>query len=54
MAISGLPNFIIQRMSVAEKALWVLDETGQMVEILDAALEDTKSQSSLWKGTWKT
>ncbi len=51
MAITGfLPGFIIERMSVAEKALWVLDETGQMVEILDAALEDTKFKAEFVEG----
>lgn len=43
MAVSGfLPGFIVERMSVEEKSLWLLDETKQMAPILEATLAESK------------
>lgn len=43
MALSGfLPGYIMDRMSVEEKSLWVLDETSQIAPVLETALAHSK------------
>lgn len=43
MALAGfLPGFVMERMNVEEKTLWVLDETSQLAPILETALADSR------------
>lgn len=51
MAISGfLPGFIMERMSVEEKSLWILDETSQLAPVLEATLAETKFDVEVVQG----
>lgn len=52
MAASGfLPSFIVERMSVEEKNVWILDETSQLAPILEATLADSKFNIDIVQGS---
>lgn len=51
MAVSGfLPGLVMERMSVSEKNLWILDETNELAPFLEAGLAQSKFISETVQG----
>ncbi|MDD3074195.1 MAG: hypothetical protein PHS56_07260, partial [Eubacteriales bacterium] len=52
MALAGfLPGFIMERMSIEEKTLFVLDETNQLAPILETTLANSRFDLEIVEGS---